>query len=129
MNLVLKRIELGDTYTIGKLYIDDVFECYTLEDKVRDAKVRNETAIPYGTYPVCIDYSNRFQKDMPHVLDVPEFSGIRIHSGNTDKDTEGCILLGSVWTGGNFVGNSRKTFDKFFSLLKEAGEAQLSIVA
>ena len=64
---------------------------------------------------------------MPHILDVPDFDGVRIHAGNTDKDTEGCLLLGGTWAGGDFVGNSRLTFEAFFTLLKEAGSCSITI--
>lgn len=135
MNISLKRFEFGSTYTVGKLYVDGVYQCFTLEDKVREQegvdvskwKVSGTTAIPTGTYKVTIDYSNRFQKEMPHVLDVPGFEGIRIHSGNTSKDTEGCILLGTTWAGTDFVGNSRLAFGAFFSKLKSAGTATITI--
>ena len=115
MNLVLKRIEFGTNYTIGRLYIDNTFQCFTLEDKTREAgvKVAGETSIPYGTYKVIKDMSSRFGTMMPHVLNVSNFEGVRIHSGNTDKDTEGCILLGETWAGGDFIGRSRNAFDAF----------------
>ena len=104
MNIVLKRIALRDTYTIGKLYIDGKYICDTVEDKVRDInkngkfdegekKVYGQTAIPYGTYEVKWTYSPRFKKYMPEILNVPSFSGIRIHSGNTAADSLGCIIV------------------------------------
>jgi hypothetical protein len=80
---------------MGQLYIDGHYECWVLEDTVRDGpKVPGKTAIPYGTYRVVKDYSNRFKRVMFHLLDVPNFAGIRIHSGNTVWDTEGCPLVG-----------------------------------
>lgn len=119
MNLTLKRIELGDNYTIGKLYVDNVFECYTLEDKVRLEKIKGETAIPTGTYKVIITKSNRFKKDLPLILNVMNFEGVRIHAGNTDKDTEGCILVGKTWSKGNFIGGSRLAFDSLFPKIQQ----------
>ena len=85
----------GDRNIIGDLYIDGEFFCYTLEDERRadDVKVYGETAIPTGTYNVKVTKSNRFKRLMPLLLDVPMFSGIRIHGGNTSKDTLGCILV------------------------------------
>jgi len=128
MNIKLRRFEFGINYTIGKLYIDGVYHCFTLEDKVREGeKVQNETAIPYGIYNVIIDISTRFNRLMPHVLNVPGFEGIRIHTGNTDADTEGCILVGTTWAGKDFIGNSKFAFDPFFEKLKAAGKATLTI--
>ena len=106
MKLELKRIALRDTYTIGKLYINGKYFCDTLEDKVRDlnkdgdlndvgeGKVMHETAIPYGTYSVIMNMSNRFKRVMPLLLNVPHFAGIRIHSGNKASHSSGCILVG-----------------------------------
>lgn len=120
MTLLLERFKFGDTYTIGRLYMDGIYECYTLEDKVRDEKIHSMTAIPTGTYKVIVDFSNRFQKEMPHILNVPNFEGIRIHSGNTNFDTNGCILLGLTWREGDFIGNSRAAYNHFFDKLKMA---------
>ena len=78
--------------------MDGKYFCDTLEDRCRDLdkekKVMNETAIPEGTYEVIVNVSARFKRKLPLLLDVPHFSGIRIHRGNTDKDTSGCILVG-----------------------------------
>ena len=129
MDIRLRRFEFGTNYTIGKLYVDDVYFCFTLEDKVREpgVKVDGQTAIPYGTYPVIIDYSTHFNMDLPHVLNVPGFEGIRIHTGNTDADTEGCILVGTTWAGKDFVGNSKFAFEPLFEKLKAAKGATLTI--
>lgn len=115
MKLTVKRFEFNPNFTVGKLYIDDVYQCFTLEDVVRKGpKVDGKTAIPAGTYTVIVDHSSRFDRDMPHILDVPGFTGVRIHSGNTSADTEGCILVGNTWTGGDFVGNSKLAFNALF---------------
>jgi hypothetical protein len=127
MLIEVKRFEFKPTYTIGKLYINGKYECYTLEDAVRDKKVQDVTAIPSGTYKLIIDASRRFKKDMPHILNVPNFTGVRIHAGNTSKDTEGCILLGTTWSGGDFIAQSKLAFDKFFTKLKTAKEATIKI--
>jgi hypothetical protein len=127
MLIEVKRFEFKPTYTIGKLYINGKYECYTLEDAVRDKKVQDVTAIPTGTYKLIIDASARFRKDMPHILNVPNFTGVRIHAGNTSKDTEGCILLGTTWSGGDFIAQSKLAFDKFFTKLKTAKEATIKI--
>lgn len=98
MELRLKRIAKRDTYTIGRLFIDEKYFCDTLEDKVRDLlkerKVKGATAIPAGRYQIVLTYSPRFKRILPLLLDVPYFTGVRIHRGNTHKDTEGCILVG-----------------------------------
>ena len=82
--------------TLGILLIDGVFACWTLEDVVRPVKIPGETAIPAVRYAVRLSLSQRFQKLLPEVLDVPGFTGIRIHAGNTRKDTAGCLLVGRV---------------------------------
>ena len=94
MNLVLQRIAQTPEYTIGRLEIDGQFFCNTLEDPVRDEKIAAKTAIPEGTYEVIVNRSPRFKRDLPLLLNVPNFEGIRIHRGNTAKDTSGCILVG-----------------------------------
>ena len=130
MKLTLKRIALRPTYTIGKLYIDDVYFCDTIEDTVRDInkngkfdngekKVHSKTAIPYGTYEIKWTYSPRFKKYTPQLMNVPSFEGIRIHSGNTSLDTEGCLILGENKQVGKVL-NSRATINKFYTLIKEA---------
>lgn len=82
--------------TMGILLIDGVFACWTLEDVVRAVKIPGETAIPTGRYAVRLSLSQRFQKVLPEVLAVPGFTGIRIHAGNTQADTAGCLLVGRV---------------------------------
>lgn len=130
MKLILKRIALRQTYTIGKLYIDDDYFCDTLEDTVRDInkngkfdngekKIKGKTAIPYGTYEIKWTYSPRFKKYTPQLMNVPSFEGIRIHAGSTPADTAGCILLGENKKVG-MVLNSRATINKFYPLIKEA---------
>ena len=130
MKLTLKRIALRPTYTIGRLYVDGNYFCDTLEDTVRDLnkngkfdngekKVYAKTAIPYGTYEIKWTYSPRFKKYTPQLMNVPSFEGIRIHSGNSSTDTEGCLLLGENKKVG-MVLNSRATINKFYPLIKEA---------
>ncbi|HEY4932938.1 MAG TPA: DUF5675 family protein [Terriglobales bacterium] len=114
--------------TPGTLSIDGVFECYTLEDVVREVpgqpvamwKVQNETAIPAGRYQVIIDVSEHFNNRlMPHILNVPGYDGVRIHSGNTAADTDGCILLGKVREVDD-VSQSHDAYNSFFSKLQAA---------
>lgn len=94
MNLRVIREPSTAAATPGLLLIDGVFVCWTLEDVVREVKIPGETAIPAGRYDVRLSLSQRFQKVLPEVLAVPGFTGIRIHAGNTVKDTSGCVLVG-----------------------------------
>jgi len=128
MLIEVKRFEFKDTYTVGKMYIDNIYECYTLEDVVRKgAKVNGQTAIPTGTYNLIINHSNRFNRDLPLLENVPNFTGVRIHAGNTSANTEGCILVGTTWSGKDFIGNSRVAFNKLFDKLKKAKTATIKI--
>ncbi len=119
MKLLLKRFSHSDKSTIGKLFLDGAFFCHTLEDVTRPEKVYGETAIPEGVYKVKITYSPRFKRDLPLLLNVPKFEGIRIHAGNTAKDTEGCILVGDL-AGQDIVWQSRAAFNRLFDKLKAA---------
>ncbi|MDT4332771.1 DUF5675 family protein [Methylomonas sp. MED-D] len=121
MELNLTRVEFTDESTIGELSINGTFECYTLEDKVRPVKVKGMTAIPAGSYEIIINFSERFKKPLPLLLNVPNFDGVRIHPGNSAKDTEGCILVGKSKSA-DFVGSSRAAFETLFEKLKRAAE-------
>lgn len=103
MKLLLKRSPTTPDYTEGILLINDQKECETLEDhnrdqnedgKLEEPKIYGKTAIPAGTYEVEITFSNKFNKYMIQILNVPGFEGIRIHSGKDAEDTLGCILVG-----------------------------------
>lgn len=117
MNLLLKRIALKPEYTIGKLYIDGQYFCDTLEDTVREKKIAGKTAIPAGTYQVIVNRSPKFKRDLPLLLDVPNFERIRIHRGNTAKDTSGCILVGENKVKGKVI-NSTKYETLLTAILK-----------
>jgi hypothetical protein len=127
MKLVRNKGTIG--FTEGKLYIDGVFECYTVEDQIRDVKVQGETAIPAGTYTVIMNMSQRFGIVMPLIENVPGFTGVRIHSGNSSKDTEGCIIVGAVndrndddWVSGSIVAR-----DRLYAKLNKAFDAKEEI--
>ncbi len=102
MELLLLRNRKYPTHTIGQMYVDGTYFCFVLEDVVREVpnqpvekwKVQNETAIPQGKYKAGLEDSRRFGPDTLTVFNVPGFLGVRMHSGNTDKDTEGCLILG-----------------------------------
>lgn len=127
MNLLLIRDKFDENQTIGKLFIDGKFSCYTLEDAVRELpdvpvgewKIAGRTAIPCGTYPVNITMSNRFKKMMPLLGNVQGFTGVRIHAGNTSADTEGCILLGDVRFM-TYIGASRIAVDRVQGMIQKA---------
>lgn len=122
MKLKLSRAQFEPTCTIGRLFVDGAQVAFTLEDYVRPTgapKVYGQTAIPAGTYSVIIDHSQHFGRDLPHVLNVPGFEGIRIHPGNTDKDTEGCILVGLDRLADS-IGRSRLAFDALFPMIQQA---------
>ena len=139
MQLTLIRDTYTSNSTIGTLFIDGVEFCYTLEDVARPkgVKLYGQTAIPNGNYSVTLSYSNRFKKLMPLVYNKPDltvkddygvsFSGIRIHSGNTDKDTHGCILVGSSKTD-NFIGHSKSTYKELLKILGDFDVIQLEII-
>ena len=136
MYLQLIREHLSDKSTEGKLYLNGEFECYTLEDKDRhledgeNEKVYGKTAIPRGEYEIDLTMSNRFQKILPLLKDVPGFTGVRIHPGNTSEDTEGCILVGQTATkdDDDFIGKSRLAFDALMAKLETAERITIEIV-
>ena len=133
MRIVLLRIANRPTYCIGKLYIDGVYFCDTIEDtdrglddgmseaEIKQKKVKGQTAIPTGVYPVYITWSPKYKKPMPLIENVKGYSGIRIHSGNTAKDTEGCLLVGKNKEVGKVL-ESRKTYNALFQILNETDE-------
>jgi hypothetical protein len=123
MEILVKRKWRGANTTLSLVYVDGNFQDYILEDidrnlnsemsvmEILNKKVRGKTAIPTGRYPVTITYSDRFKRRMPLLSNVKGFAGIRIHSGNTHADTEGCLLPGTTRTqlidGDYRVGGSR----------------------
>lgn len=142
MKLLLQRIALKPTYTVGRLYIDGEKFCDTIEDTVRDlnrngrfdngeVKVPSESAIPYGTYDITLKVqSPKFKSNknyefckgyLPRLLNVPHFDGILIHIGNTAKDSAGCILVGENSEVGKVL-NSTATFRRLYARLKTASD-------
>jgi len=131
MHIIVRRDKRTKKSTTSRVFVDGNFECYFLEDRVRERmydrkwiwaarfKVPKETAIPSGTYKVVVDKSQRFQKETPRILDVPDFTGIRIHPGNKAEDTEGCPLPGANRTL-NWVSSSRKAYGPLFEKIKDA---------
>ena len=148
MKLLLKRIALRESYTIGKLYVDGTYFCDTCEDRVRDnnrdgdlddigeGKVYGQTAIPYGTYKVVMNvqsprYSQRAayawcKGYLPRLVDVPHFDGILIHSGNDATHSAGCILVGENKVRGQVI-NSMATLKRLVNILKGADNITITI--
>lgn len=148
MKLLLKRIALRESYTIGKLYVDGTYFCDTCEDRVRDnnrdgdlddkgeGKVYGQTAIPYGTYKVVMNvqspkYSQRAayawcRGYLPRLVDVPHFEGILIHSGNDATHSAGCILVGENKVRGQVI-NSMATLKRLVNILKGADNITITI--
>jgi len=150
MKILVDRKWKKDTYTIGKLYIDGVYFCNTLEDKdrglkqtqplsfIKSKKVYGETAIPTGTYKITMDvispkysavswYYNLCKGRMPRLLNVPGFEGILIHPGNSALDTYGCILVGKNTQVGRIT-DSKNTFSKLYKSMKIAHDKGEAIV-
>ncbi|MDR2292574.1 MAG: DUF5675 family protein [Prevotellaceae bacterium] len=133
MELKLKRRFLGEEYTIGSLYVDGEYFCDTLEDKdrgltqsmplemIRKTKIQHETAIPAGVYKVVVNLSPAKKRLLPRLLDVPGFSGILIHRGNTQHDSSGCILVGENKVKGKVI-NSTPYEKRLVEILTKAQE-------
>ena len=132
MELSIIRKEFSGYSTIGDFLINGIRYYYSLEDRDRQRqpdgsiipwsqgiKVYGETAIPYGFYQVLTSFSARFKRVMPLLLNVPDFDGIRIHSGNTDRATHGCPLIGFT-KAQDFIGESKKAYDDFYPRLVAA---------
>ena len=138
MKIELVRIAFKNTYTIGKLYVDGKYECDVLEDvdrgldssmsesEILEKKVKGQTAIPTGHYVINITYSPKYKRMMPLLLDVKGFSGIRIHSGNSSKDTEGCLLVGKNKQVGKVL-ESRDTYKRLFKMMQDQKEITIDI--
>jgi len=135
MELRLERRWFTPTATIGELSVDGGFDCFTLEDVARDGdifvvKVPGATAIPQGRYDVQISFSPRFKTELPEILNVPNFVGIRIHPGNSAADTDGCILVGRS-RGADRVLESRLAFVPLLGKIRSGlnvGAVSLTIV-
>lgn len=133
MELKLIRRYKKHSYTIGDLYVNSVWFSNTLEDAdrglsddmdldmIQSLKKPSITAIPTGTYKVLITYSPRFKSRMPILMNVKGFDGIRIHSGNTNRDTSGCLLVGENKEKGKVL-NSKITYTKLFNIINDALE-------
>ena len=131
MKLQVVRTQFGRDATNGLLFIDGLFECYTLEDQYQEVKVMHETCIPEGTYDVKFrtvgGFHERYKKrygnshyGMLHLQDVPGFTYILIHAGNTDEHTSGCLIVGETQqdldvSEDGFIGSSGKAYVKLYN--------------
>lgn len=136
MELKVIRYSDNGESTLGLLFINEDFACYTLEDEKRAYKVHGDTRIPNGAYPVRLrteggfhyrylkKYGADFHKGMLHVQDVPGFEFILIHTGNTDDHTEGCLLLGDQANNNvikdGFVGSSVQAYKRIYPEIRDA---------
>lgn len=139
MILNVVRDVFTEKSTIGKLFVDGVFQCYTLEDVVREypdtgagfeiafEKVQGRTAIPRGQYEVVLVESPKYGKIMPRLLRVPMYQGILIHSGNDDEDTEGCLLVGNK-KAKDVIYESRDAYNNLFEILEAADYRQETVL-
>ena len=140
MKLHLQRIHKTADCTIGLLTADGTPVCHILEDTdrglrqgypvdvIRKMKIHGQTAIPTGTYTVRFTWSPRFKREMLQIMDVPGYEGVRIHAGNTSRDTEGCLLPGD-WDGHSArVTGSRVRVARIERMVRDAGDnVQLEI--
>jgi hypothetical protein len=131
MEILLERDIRSTKSTTGKLFVNGLFECFVLEDEdrglkstmpieeINERKIYGNTCIPTGSYRVVVTMSNRFKRMLPLLQNVKGYEGIRIHTGNTDANTEGCILPGAARQS-NMVTGSRIAFDKLFTKITQA---------
>lgn len=131
MILSLVRYWSNTDRTLGKLFIDGKFECFTLEDEFRNQKIKGETRIPAGSYKVELRYSPKFTPRLMHEMlwlkDVPGFEFILIHPGNDDDDTEGCILVGKNTSGPVLLRSREAYFELYNKICTKAKDKDLSI--
>lgn len=137
LELFLKRFKFTENATYGRLHVGGEFFCYILEDTDRrledgGEKIYGKTAIPRGRYEIIINRSPRFMRQLPLLLNVPGFEGIRIHTGNKPEDTEGCLIPGlKIQPEKNWIANSRAAFDplmgKILSALINGGKVFIEV--
>lgn len=119
MKILVKRGKSTGVSTVSDVFVNGGFRCFALEDPVRKEKIYGQTAIPAGTYSVIVTFSPTFKRDLPLLLNVPGYEGVRIHPGNTAADTLGCILVGMT-KGVDRVNNSVAAFLPLFAEIRSA---------
>ena len=124
MNIHVKRLHYTEKSTISELSIDGVFQCHVLEDKTRapwEEKVYGKTAISAGPYGLIVNMSTRFKQQMPLLLKVPDFDGVRIHWGNDETASLGCLIVGQYDPKHpDWVSNSKVEYNELFPKLWQA---------
>ena len=142
MDLLLERKYLKKEYTLGALSINGKYFCDILEDTVRDInkdgtfdcgefKIKGHTAIPYGEYEIALTYSPKFKRELPLLLNVPHFEGIRIHKGNSRQDTEGCLLPGENRERGKVLNSTKyevELVDRIKKAIKNKEKVTIKII-
>ena len=139
MEVKVERFIFSKETSLGRVYINDELFCFSLEPydagitkdiPVEDIKaLKNKfgkIAIPLGTYSMQYEWSNRYNKKMPKIMNIPGFDGVLWHPGNTVKDTRACLLPGKFWNN-HQVSDSVATFNKFISLWKDEGFTPLKV--
>ena len=126
MRIKIERLTMTSTTTIGKMYLNGVYFGYTLEDVNRDVKIKHQTCIPAGLYKVVLSVSNRFKRLMPLLLNVPNYSGVRIHGGNTHKNTSGCPMVARKRLNDNTIQGSLEK--ELTEILKKCDNIEIEIV-
>ena len=139
LHFLLDRKWRKETYTIGRLYVNGEFLCNTIEDvdrklnqnmsatEIQRIKVAAETAIPTGTYAMRVTMSPKFKRELVEIQNVPGFSGIRVHRGNTEKDSAGCLIVGENTSKGRLT-NSTKYELQITEMVKKADYAYITII-
>lgn len=139
MEIQVNRIARKDGYTIGRMSLNGVYFCDTLEDTDRGLnaamsvdeilakKIKAQTAIPTGKYDVILTFSPRFKRVLPLLLNVPGYQYIRVHNGNRPDSTEGCLLVGENKVKGQVI-NSRATLERLMSVLLECEKRKEKII-
>jgi hypothetical protein len=138
MKITVKRLDKQPTYTVGEMYLDNQYLCDTLEDRdrglsqstplseIKKIKVMHRTAIPTGTYKVILNFSPSKKRLLPKLEEVPCFSGILIHRGNSADDSSGCIIIGEYTTNGKLI-NSTKYENELVEKLQNEKNISITI--
>lgn len=136
MELKVLRFSSQSDSTLGVLFIDGVFKCFTLEDEFRTVKVHSKTRIPAGTYEIKLrkeggfherylkKFGTQFHKGMLWITDVPNFQYVLIHIGNNDDDTAGCLLVGDQShqnvDGAGYIGQSTQAYERIYPVISKS---------